>query len=153
MKNFQPCFPQASVLSEKIGLVFTRGGNSEFITTIAGCLTISVIFLPLCLFSLVYWLMLLTVRQTQRGVPWLGLWSSVERHSVWKDTHMSILCRWQWVCLTRVNCSKNRNIENAFALCYFVLVQTVIHELFHVLGFSKDLFSQWKDCSLSSQGR
>ncbi|XP_073692740.1 ciliated left-right organizer metallopeptidase [Garra rufa] len=30
-------------------------------------------------------------------------------------------------------------------------VQTVIHELFHVLGFSKDLFSRWKDCSLSSQ--
>ncbi|TRY57487.1 hypothetical protein DNTS_014233, partial [Danionella cerebrum] len=32
---------------------------------------------------------------------------------------------------------------------HFVL--TVIHELFHVLGFSKELFSQWKDCSLSSQ--
>ncbi|XP_050971576.1 ciliated left-right organizer metallopeptidase isoform X2 [Labeo rohita] len=30
-------------------------------------------------------------------------------------------------------------------------VQTVIHELFHVLGFSKDLFGRWKDCSLSSQ--
>ncbi|XDV18581.1 hypothetical protein PO909_024240 [Leuciscus waleckii] len=30
-------------------------------------------------------------------------------------------------------------------------VQTVIHELFHVLGFSKELFSRWKDCSLSSQ--
>ncbi|KAL4623603.1 leishmanolysin-like peptidase [Arapaima gigas] len=26
-------------------------------------------------------------------------------------------------------------------------VQTVIHELFHVLGFSKQLFSSWKDCS------
>ncbi|KAK2913623.1 hypothetical protein Q8A67_002022 [Cirrhinus molitorella] len=30
-------------------------------------------------------------------------------------------------------------------------VQTVIHELFHVLGFSKDHFSRWKDCSLSYQ--
>ncbi|XP_035375879.1 leishmanolysin-like peptidase 2 [Electrophorus electricus] len=28
---------------------------------------------------------------------------------------------------------------------------TVIHELFHVLGFSKELFSFWRDCSLSSQ--
>ncbi|XP_030609410.1 leishmanolysin-like peptidase 2 [Archocentrus centrarchus] len=27
--------------------------------------------------------------------------------------------------------------------------QTVIHELFHVLGFSKDLFSTWRDCSSS----
>ncbi|GAA6091540.1 leishmanolysin-like peptidase 2 [Tachysurus ichikawai] len=31
------------------------------------------------------------------------------------------------------------------------MVQTVIHELFHVLGFSKELFSKWKDRSLSSQ--
>ncbi|XP_051510842.1 ciliated left-right organizer metallopeptidase [Myxocyprinus asiaticus] len=31
------------------------------------------------------------------------------------------------------------------------LVQTVLHELFHVLGFSKELFSGWMDCSLSSQ--
>ncbi|XP_043100761.1 leishmanolysin-like peptidase 2 [Puntigrus tetrazona] len=30
-------------------------------------------------------------------------------------------------------------------------VQTVIHELFHVLGFSQKLFSRWKDCSLSFQ--
>ncbi|XP_071397111.1 ciliated left-right organizer metallopeptidase-like [Centroberyx affinis] len=30
-------------------------------------------------------------------------------------------------------------------------VQTVIHELFHALGFSKDLFSTWRDCSSSSQ--
>ncbi|XP_054863745.1 ciliated left-right organizer metallopeptidase isoform X1 [Amphiprion ocellaris] len=30
-------------------------------------------------------------------------------------------------------------------------VQTVIHELFHALGFSKDLFSSWQDCSSSSQ--
>ncbi len=111
--------------------------------------------LPLCLFSLVFWLMLLTVRQIQRGVLWLGLWSSVERLSVWKNTHMNILCRWQWVCLRRVNCwkKKSKNIEIAFALCYFVLVQTVIHELFHVLGFSQELFSRWKDCSLSAQGR
>ncbi|XP_036406985.1 leishmanolysin-like peptidase 2 [Megalops cyprinoides] len=28
-------------------------------------------------------------------------------------------------------------------------VQTVIHELFHTLGFSKELFSTWKDCSNS----
>ncbi|XP_070978112.1 ciliated left-right organizer metallopeptidase [Oncorhynchus clarkii lewisi] len=26
-------------------------------------------------------------------------------------------------------------------------VQTVIHELFHALGFSKELFSTWRDCS------
>ncbi|KAF7664461.1 hypothetical protein LDENG_00175580 [Lucifuga dentata] len=31
-------------------------------------------------------------------------------------------------------------------------VQTVIHELLHTLGFSKDLFSSWRDCSLSSPG-
>ncbi|XP_067436982.1 ciliated left-right organizer metallopeptidase [Thunnus thynnus] len=30
-------------------------------------------------------------------------------------------------------------------------VQTVIHELFHTLGFSKDLFHTWRDCSSSSQ--
>ncbi|KAM6909444.1 ciliated left-right organizer metallopeptidase [Xenentodon cancila] len=30
-------------------------------------------------------------------------------------------------------------------------VQTVIHELFHALGFSKDLFSSWRVCSPSSQ--
>ncbi|XP_056225262.1 ciliated left-right organizer metallopeptidase isoform X2 [Seriola aureovittata] len=30
-------------------------------------------------------------------------------------------------------------------------VQTVIHELFHTLGFSKDLFHTWKDCSSSPQ--
>ncbi|XP_038851180.1 leishmanolysin-like peptidase 2 [Salvelinus namaycush] len=28
-------------------------------------------------------------------------------------------------------------------------VQTVIHELFHALGFSKELFSTWRDCSYS----
>ncbi|XP_026791802.3 ciliated left-right organizer metallopeptidase isoform X1 [Pangasianodon hypophthalmus] len=31
------------------------------------------------------------------------------------------------------------------------MVQTVIHELLHVLGFSKELFSKWTDRSLSSQ--
>ncbi|XP_062239668.1 ciliated left-right organizer metallopeptidase [Platichthys flesus] len=31
-------------------------------------------------------------------------------------------------------------------------VQTVIHELFHALGFSRDLYHTWKDCSSSSQG-
>ncbi|XP_027894280.1 leishmanolysin-like peptidase 2 [Xiphophorus couchianus] len=30
-------------------------------------------------------------------------------------------------------------------------VQTLIHEMFHTLGFSKDLFSSWQDCS-SDQG-
>nr|XP_029137857.1 leishmanolysin-like peptidase 2 [Labrus bergylta] len=30
-------------------------------------------------------------------------------------------------------------------------VQTVIHELFHVLGFSKELFHTWRDCSSMSQ--
>ncbi|XP_073715774.1 ciliated left-right organizer metallopeptidase isoform X2 [Misgurnus anguillicaudatus] len=30
-------------------------------------------------------------------------------------------------------------------------VQTVLHELFHVLGFSKELYSRWRDCSTSSQ--
>ncbi|XP_044039322.1 leishmanolysin-like peptidase 2 isoform X2 [Siniperca chuatsi] len=29
-------------------------------------------------------------------------------------------------------------------------VQTVIHELFHALGFSKDLFQTWRDCSSTS---
>ncbi|XP_020346338.2 leishmanolysin-like peptidase 2 [Oncorhynchus kisutch] len=31
-------------------------------------------------------------------------------------------------------------------------VQTVIHELFHALGFSKELFSTWRDCSYSQPG-
>ncbi|KAF5891159.1 low-density lipoprotein receptor-related protein 10, partial [Clarias magur] len=31
------------------------------------------------------------------------------------------------------------------------MVQTVIHEMLHVLGFSKELFSKWTDHSLSSQ--
>ncbi|KAI7814651.1 putative leishmanolysin-like [Triplophysa rosa] len=31
------------------------------------------------------------------------------------------------------------------------VVQTVLHELFHVLGFSKELYSRWRDCSFSSQ--
>ncbi|XP_033992866.1 leishmanolysin-like peptidase 2 [Trematomus bernacchii] len=31
-------------------------------------------------------------------------------------------------------------------------VQTVIHELLHALGFSKDLFHTWTDCSSKSQG-
>ncbi|XP_034413653.1 leishmanolysin-like peptidase 2 [Cyclopterus lumpus] len=30
-------------------------------------------------------------------------------------------------------------------------VQTVIHELFHALGFSKKLFDTWRDCSSTSQ--
>ncbi|XP_068584239.1 ciliated left-right organizer metallopeptidase [Cebidichthys violaceus] len=29
-------------------------------------------------------------------------------------------------------------------------VQTVIHELFHALGFSKELFNTWRDCSSTS---
>ncbi|XP_072543599.1 ciliated left-right organizer metallopeptidase [Salminus brasiliensis] len=33
------------------------------------------------------------------------------------------------------------------------MVQTVIHELFHMLGFSKDLYGTWRDCSLSSQSQ
>ncbi|XP_059378118.1 ciliated left-right organizer metallopeptidase isoform X2 [Carassius carassius] len=57
--------------------------------------------------------------------------------------------------------SEGRPVAGAMIICRETLsmerythghfVQTVIHELFHVLGFSKDLFSQWKDCSLSSQ--
>ncbi|KAE8279231.1 hypothetical protein D5F01_LYC22817 [Larimichthys crocea] len=31
-------------------------------------------------------------------------------------------------------------------------VQTVIHELFHALGFSKHLFHTWRDCSSTSSG-
>ncbi|KAL7880507.1 hypothetical protein SRHO_G00027610 [Serrasalmus rhombeus] len=31
------------------------------------------------------------------------------------------------------------------------VVQTVIHELFHMLGFSRELFSTWRDCFLTSQ--
>ncbi|XP_027143691.1 leishmanolysin-like peptidase 2 isoform X2 [Larimichthys crocea] len=31
-------------------------------------------------------------------------------------------------------------------------VQTVIHELFHTLGFSKHLFHTWRDCSSTSSG-
>ncbi|XP_053199078.1 ciliated left-right organizer metallopeptidase [Scomber japonicus] len=38
------------------------------------------------------------------------------------------------------------------AYSHHTTVQTVIHELFHVLGFSKDLFHTWRDCSSSSQG-
>ncbi|XP_030017452.1 leishmanolysin-like peptidase 2 [Sphaeramia orbicularis] len=35
---------------------------------------------------------------------------------------------------------------------HLTTVQTVIHELFHALGFSKDLFHSWRDCSSSSPG-
>lgn len=38
-----------------------------------------------------------------------------------------------------------------FCLFLFFL-QMVIHELFHVLGFSKDLFPTWTDCSTSTHG-
>ncbi|KAF1380685.1 hypothetical protein PFLUV_G00166440 [Perca fluviatilis] len=31
------------------------------------------------------------------------------------------------------------------------IVQTIIHELFHTLGFSKELFHTWRDCSSKSQ--
>ncbi|XP_028419467.1 leishmanolysin-like peptidase 2 [Perca flavescens] len=31
------------------------------------------------------------------------------------------------------------------------IVQTIIHELFHALGFSKELFHTWRDCSSKSQ--
>ncbi|KAM6949557.1 ciliated left-right organizer metallopeptidase [Aplochiton taeniatus] len=34
---------------------------------------------------------------------------------------------------------------------HFGTVQTVVHELFHALGFSKQLFSTWRDCSHSSK--
>ncbi|XP_045920309.1 leishmanolysin-like peptidase 2 isoform X1 [Micropterus dolomieu] len=37
------------------------------------------------------------------------------------------------------------------AYSYQTTVQTVIHELFHALGFSKDLFHTWRDCSSTSQ--
>ncbi|KAI4876621.1 hypothetical protein NFI96_020569, partial [Prochilodus magdalenae] len=33
------------------------------------------------------------------------------------------------------------------------VVQTVIHELFHMLGFSRELFSVWRDCLLTSQNQ
>ncbi|XP_072315135.1 ciliated left-right organizer metallopeptidase [Eucyclogobius newberryi] len=34
---------------------------------------------------------------------------------------------------------------------HHITVQTIIHELFHALGFSKKLFSTWRDCSTSSR--
>ncbi|KAK9971458.1 hypothetical protein ABG768_024824 [Culter alburnus] len=49
---------------------------------------------------------------------------------------------------TMVICREPLNMERYTHEHY---VQTVIHELFHVLGFSKDLLSQRKGCSLSSQ--
>ncbi|XP_051754872.1 ciliated left-right organizer metallopeptidase isoform X2 [Ctenopharyngodon idella] len=49
---------------------------------------------------------------------------------------------------TMVICREPLNLERYTHEHY---VQTVIHELFHVLGFSKELLSQRKDCSVSSQ--
>ncbi|XP_069575104.1 ciliated left-right organizer metallopeptidase [Brachyistius frenatus] len=43
-----------------------------------------------------------------------------------------------------------RDRLTAAAYVHQTTVQTVIHELFHALGFSKDLFSTWRDCSSSS---
>lgn len=37
-------------------------------------------------------------------------------------------------------------------LCLF-FQQLLVHELFHVLGFSRTLFSTWRDCSHSHQGQ
>ncbi|XP_072233044.1 ciliated left-right organizer metallopeptidase [Leuresthes tenuis] len=39
----------------------------------------------------------------------------------------------------------------AAAYSHLTAAQTVIHELFHALGFSKDLFSTWRRCPSSSQ--
>ncbi|XP_028331032.1 leishmanolysin-like peptidase 2 [Gouania willdenowi] len=43
---------------------------------------------------------------------------------------------------------KNRLTATTYS--HQTAVQTLTHELFHVLGFSKDLFNTWKDCSSSS---
>ncbi|ROI46741.1 Leishmanolysin-like peptidase [Anabarilius grahami] len=51
---------------------------------------------------------------------------------------------------TLVICREPLNMER-YTHEHYVQVTTVIHELFHVLGFSKDLLSKRKDCSLSSQ--
>ncbi|XP_056156459.1 ciliated left-right organizer metallopeptidase isoform X2 [Lampris incognitus] len=42
---------------------------------------------------------------------------------------------------------KDRLTRDTFS--HHSTVQTVIHELFHVLGFSKELFGTWRDCSSS----
>ncbi|XP_078792764.1 ciliated left-right organizer metallopeptidase [Oryzias latipes] len=44
---------------------------------------------------------------------------------------------------------RNRLTEATYS--HQTAVQTVIHELFHALGFSKDLFNTWKDCSSSNK--
>ncbi|XP_057712273.1 ciliated left-right organizer metallopeptidase [Corythoichthys intestinalis] len=47
--------------------------------------------------------------------------------------------------------SRGRPLAGVVAICRERLtrltVQTVVHELLHVLGFSKDLFPTWRDCS------
>ncbi|KAM4536280.1 ciliated left-right organizer metallopeptidase [Odontesthes bonariensis] len=44
-----------------------------------------------------------------------------------------------------------RNGLTGAAYSHLTAAQTVIHELFHALGFSKDLFSTWRRCPSSSQ--
>uniref|UniRef100_A0AAV2KMF8 Leishmanolysin-like peptidase n=1 Tax=Knipowitschia caucasica TaxID=637954 RepID=A0AAV2KMF8_KNICA len=38
-----------------------------------------------------------------------------------------------------------------FTYSHHATVQTLIHEMFHALGFSKTLFSSWRDCSTSAR--
>ncbi|RVE60420.1 hypothetical protein OJAV_G00181010 [Oryzias javanicus] len=69
-------------------------------------------------------------------------------------------CRAEPVLAYAVRCQTDRDgrpVAGAVVVCrnrltgetysHQTAVQTVIHELLHVLGFSKDLFSTWKDCS------
>ncbi|XP_023655806.1 ciliated left-right organizer metallopeptidase isoform X2 [Paramormyrops kingsleyae] len=44
-----------------------------------------------------------------------------------------------------------RNAFHGEGYSHSRMVQTIMHELFHVLGFSKELFDTWKDCSHSSR--
>lgn len=138
---------KSRVLSVK-KLVF----NIESIKINAGCLTVSNIFTPLSLQSSI--LAYAAHCQTDsEGRPLAGTMVICrETLSMEKYTHEHFVQVTVSV-FEKSELLKNRNIQIAFALCYFVLVQTVIHELFHVLGFSQELFSRWKDCSLSSQGR
>ncbi len=120
----------------------------------AGCLTVSNMFTPLSLQSSI--LAYAAHCQTDsEGRPLAGTMIICrETLSMEKYTHEHFVQVTVSVSeKSELLKKKSRNIEIAFVLCYFVLVQTVIHELFHVLGFSQELFSRWKDCSLSAQGR
>lgn len=98
--------------------------------------------------SLTCWPTLSTARRTPVGDLWLGWRSSAGTD--WQEPHTT----------TRLPYRYNTNtlllwigyVFNYICSSLFIFSQTVIHELFHALGFSKHLFHTWRHCSSTSPG-